>query len=271
MLLLLDIDGTLVGPAGDVSATIWPVAEQVRTLGGRIAVCTGRTHEGVAMRIAERLDPGAPHVFHNGALVTTATGDVLHTAPLDEASLRKLADHARELGATIEFYTPDAIYVDAITPECRVHADVLDIEPVERDLDRVIGAEDVIRAHWIVDADTIDQAVALDLPNAEVGVATSPALPDSVFASVTRADVDKGTGARFAADYLGYDIGDTLGVGDSVGDIPLLEVVGFPFAMGDGHDELVERGFPLLDGIDEDGVIEALEFALGRLAARSST
>lgn len=264
MLVLLDIDGTLIGPGGDVSKTIWPVAERLRRRGARIAVCTGRTHAGVAMRIAERLDPGAPHVFHNGALVTTTHGEVLHTAPLGAETLVRLKDHARELDATIEFYTPDAIFVDAITPECRVHADVLEIEPVERDLDEVIGAEGVIRAHWIVDAESIDDAVALELPDAQVGVATSPALPDSVFASVTRADSDKGSGARFAAQYLGYDVAEAVAVGDSVGDIPLLEAVGYPFAMGDGHAEVIDGTYPLLGGIDEDGVIEALEFALER-------
>ncbi|MGM0556985.1 MAG: HAD-IIB family hydrolase [Myxococcota bacterium] len=265
MLVLLDIDGTLIGPDGDVSPAIWPVTEELRAAGGRIAVCTGRTHAGVALRIAERLDPEAPHVFHNGALVTTATGEVLYTAPLDVGTLERLVAHARRLGATIEFYTPDAIYVDEITPECRVHAEVLEIEPVERDLDEVMGAEDVIRAHWIVDRDTIEAAVALDLPDAQVGVATSPALPDSVFASITRADADKGSGARFAAEYLGYDVADAVGVGDSVGDIPLLDAVGFPYAMGDGHAEVIDGTYPLLAGVDDDGVIEALEFAIGRL------
>lgn len=265
MLLLLDIDGTLIGPGGDVSPAIWPVARRVRQAGGRIAVCTGRTHAGVAMRIAERLDPEAPHVFHNGALICTAAGEVLQTAPLDVGTLERLKTHARGLGATIEFYTPEAIYVDEITPECRVHADVLDIEPVERDLDEVIGSVDVIRAHWIVDADTIDSALDVELPDAKVGVATSPALPESVFASVTRADADKGTGARFAARYLGFDVADAIAVGDSVGDLPLLDAVGFPFAMGDGHAELLEGGYPLLAGVEEDGVIEALEFALARI------
>jgi hypothetical protein len=264
MLVLLDIDGTLIGPDGDVSPAIWPVAERLRDAGGRISVCTGRTHAGVAIRIAERLDPEAPHVFHNGALVTTANGRVLHTAPLDEVTLGRLKDHARELGATLEFYTPEAIYVDEITPECRIHADVLEIEPVERDLEDVIGAEEVIRAHWIVDEDTIEAAVRLDLPDAQVGVATSPALPQSVFASVTRADSDKGSGARFAAEYLGLDVSDAIGVGDSVGDIPLLDAVGFPFAMGDGHAEVVSGAYPLLAGVEDDGVIEALEFALER-------
>ena len=259
-LVLLDIDGTLIGPDGDVSDAVWEAATALRDEGARLAVCTGRTHAGVALRIAERLDAEAPHIFHNGALVCTAGRRVLSSTPLSKVSLRHLVDHARKLGATLELYTTSTIFVDEITPECATHADVLDIAPVERDLDEVIEVEEVIRAHWIVDRDTIDDALALELDDASVSTATSPALPDSVFASVTEKSTDKGTGAVFAARHLGVELEDVVGVGDSEGDIPLLEAVGHPFAMGDGHSALAER-FRTLGSVESDGVLEALDYA----------
>ncbi len=263
-LVLLDIDGTLIGPTGRVDDAVWAAASRARGAGVRLAVCTGRTHAGVALEIAERLDADAPHIFHNGALVTTATGHILSSTPVRDQALRALIDHARRLDATLELYTTGEIYVDRITPECAHHAEVLEIEVFERDLDVVLEDEEVIRGHWILTDTPADEALAVDLPDCNASTATSPALPDYSFISVTHVDASKGSAAAFAADHLGVDLADVVGVGDSDSDVPMLERVGHPFAMGDSDPELLER-FPNLDGVDAHGVIEALEFARRRL------
>ncbi len=255
-LILLDLDGTIIGQDGGVAEAIWRAAEKLRARGVRLAVCTGRTHAGVALRIAERLDAEAPHIFHNGALITTATGHVLDTTPLGKAALRRLVAHARRLEVTVEFYTPGDVYVDRITDECARHADVLEISPVERDLDEVVATEEVIRAHWIIDPELIDAALDVDTPHSNTSTATSPALPGLGFISVTHERASKGTGAAFAADYLGVDLADVIGVGDSHSDIPMLERVGHPFVMADGDAELCRR-FPTVGAVGDDGVLEA--------------
>jgi Cof subfamily protein (haloacid dehalogenase superfamily) len=258
----LDIDGTILGPSGGVDDAIWPVVERVRDAGVRLAVCTGRTHAGVALRIARRLDASAPHIFHNGALITTANGELLDSTPLGADVLERLVEHARKLGATIEFYTTGDVFVDEITPECARHAEVLDISPIARDLERVLAQEEVIRAHWILAPDLVAAALDVALPACNASTATSPALPDSAFISVTSADASKGTGAVFAANHLGVDLVDVVGVGDSPSDVPMLEQVGHPFVMADGAPALCER-FRVCGPVTENGVIEALEFALG--------
>lgn len=262
-LVLLDIDGTIIGPDGGVADAIWPVAERVREAGVRLAVCTGRTHAGVALDIARRLDAGAPHIFHNGALVSTADGELLDTAPLGQNVLRKLVGHARRLDATIEFYTTGEVFVDEITPKCARHAEVLEIEPVARDLEQVLAEEEVIRAHWIIEPELLDEALAVELPSCNASSATSPALPSMAFISVTSTEASKGTGARFAAKHVGVDLSEVVGVGDSMSDIPMLEAVGHPFAMADGDPKVCAK-FPCVGPLGENGVIEALEYALRR-------
>lgn len=260
-LILLDLDGTIIGKDGGVSPAVWRAAQKLRAAGVRLAACTGRTHAGVALEIARRLDAEAPHIFHNGALITTASGRVLDTTPVAKPALGRLVERARQMDVTIEFYTPGDVYVDRITPECQWHAETLDIAPVERDLVEVAADEEVIRAHWIIEPDRIDEALAVDTPGCNTSTATSPALPGMGFISVTDAKASKGTGAAFAANYLGVDLRDVVGVGDSHSDIPLLEAVGHPFAMADGAPELCER-FPTVGGVDEDGVLEAFERVL---------
>ena len=51
-LILLDIDGTLIGSSGTVKDCVWDAADRVREAGVRLAVCTGRPCGGVAQKVA---------------------------------------------------------------------------------------------------------------------------------------------------------------------------------------------------------------------------
>ncbi|RDV38202.1 HAD family phosphatase [Bradymonadaceae bacterium TMQ3] len=260
-MVLLDLDGTVIGPDGTVAREVWEAAERAREAGVRIAVCTGRAACGVALEVAQRLDPGAPHIFHNGALMLMGD-EVLHCEELPAGPLRAVVEHARHHTLRVELYTTHDIFVDGICERCAHHAEVLGQKVVERDLMEVLRSERVVRAHWIVAPEDIDRVVALELAGCEVGQASSPALPESLFASVTRRGVSKGSAARRAALRLGVDLRRTMAVGDSPGDLPMLDVVGLPRVMADGHPELVAR-YASVPGVDAHGAVRALEEAAG--------
>src|SRR5690554_3144130 len=262
-LVLLDLDGTVIGEDGQVAPEVWGAAARAREAGVRIAVCTGRAACGVALDVAERLDPGAPHIFHNGALILGPARQVLLSEELPAQRLRGLVQHARNHTLTLELYTTRDIFVDRICERCARHAEVLGLEVSERDLLEVLETEPVVRAHWIVAPQAIDLATSVQLPGCEVGRASSPALPESLFASVTREDVSKGSAARWAARALDVSLERTMAVGDSPGDVSMLEVVGWPRVMRDGHPDVVGR-FPNLPGVEEQGGALALDQAAGR-------
>src|SRR5690606_34529780 len=103
-LVLLDLDGTVIGLDGQVSPEVWEAAARAREAGVRIAVCTGRAACGVALDVAKRLDPDAPHIFHNGALML-AGEEVLLCEELPAEPLREVVAHARQHTLTVELYT----------------------------------------------------------------------------------------------------------------------------------------------------------------------
>ena len=178
MLIFLDIDGTLVGTGGEVSANVWQAAEPLREAGARLAVCTGRPCAGVAEEIAHRLDPAAPHVFLNGALVRTAPGELLELNAIPADVLDPLIAASRRWNVTLELYTPDADYVDALTPECRRHAEAVGVEPIARDLEEVAAELPVLKAQWIVGGEFAERAESLEAPGCIADISTSPVMPD---------------------------------------------------------------------------------------------
>lgn len=250
--IFFDLDGTLIGSAGDVKPGVWAAIDPLR---GRIgmSVCTGRPRAGVAQRVAERLDPDGLHIFENGGMVAPAVGEPVHVSSLDPEDLTVIAAAARTIDATVEFYTATDIFVSRLDEDCCAHARAIEIDVRCMDLDWVIANYAVIRAHWIMREPAVSEVLALPLKNAEVGVASSPVLPGMIFASTTRRGTSKGSAALQLATHRGVSLADCAGIGDAMGDLPLLEVIGHPYVVANAPPELQAR-FNMLGDVDADGV-----------------
>ncbi len=263
-LVVLDIDGTLIGSSKRVEPCVWEAADRARKAGVRLAVSTGRPGFGVAREVAERLDPTAPHIFQNGAHATFLNGSTVHVSGLREKNAMKLVEMAREWGTPLELYTPDALYVERKTEVSEAHAKMLGTKSLVRDLAEVVESEPVIRAQWLATNEDLPVLEANTLPGTTMNWAVSPALSGVYFVSVTREGTDKGTALEKLASSLGASLQDVMVVGDSPGDLPMLERVGHPRVMASGDEGMVatyaaERGVP---GVDECGAAVAIDQAV---------
>ena len=259
--VLLDLDGTVIGSSGQVLACVWDAVEEVQKAGVKLAVCTGRPRVGVAKRVAERLGKSVPHIFQNGAMTAYADGDVVELHALKEASTRALIAHARAHNLSLEVYTSNALYVERRTPLSESHAKMIGATAIVRNLEDVAENEPVVRAQWVVPQEQEEKARALSVPGVQVSSAVSPALKGTLFMSITAKDVSKGSAVRALIESQRFKAENVMAVGDSVGDLPMLEAVGHPVVMAEAPSELRERFFTV-GRVDECGVVEALERAL---------
>lgn len=250
--IFLDLDGTLIGSTGDVKQSVWDAIEPLRERFG-LSVCTGRPRAGVAQRVARQLDPDGLHIFENGGMISGADGVPTQVATLDMMELATMAAAASRLDATLEFYTTDGIFVSRLDDDCREHAAAIEIEVEQASLARIAATHSVIRAHWIMREHVVDDVLAIPLLTAEIGIASSPVLPGMIFGSVTKKGVSKGSAAADLVARTGSSLATSVGIGDAVGDLPLLEVVGHPFVVKNAPVELRQR-FEVLGDVDEDGV-----------------
>jgi hydroxymethylpyrimidine pyrophosphatase-like HAD family hydrolase len=69
---------------------------------------------------------------------------------------------------------------------------------------------------------------------------------------------------------MGVPLSKSMAVGDTAGDLPMLEIVGLPVVMGNGEALLKERFATIVADVESGGVIEALELARTR-SLRSGT
>ncbi|MBV9027458.1 MAG: HAD family phosphatase, partial [Candidatus Eremiobacteraeota bacterium] len=71
--------------------------------------------------------------------------------------------------------------------------------------------------------------------------------------------VDKGAALEFVAARLGIAMEDTVAIGDSWNDAPLLRAAGFAIAMGSAPPELQSLADACVGDLDHEGVAEALK------------
>lgn len=266
-LLVLDLDGTIVGADGLVKQCVWDAAERARGAGMTIATCTGRPGFGVAQKIAARLGPDNPHIFQSGAQISYPDGRTLKVTALKEEAVRQLVATSRKGKAVLELYTPSNLFVERKTDLSEKHAKLIGATAIVRDLEEVAQEEPVIRAQWVMREDVDTAAIALAPEGLTVATATSPALPGILFINITRHETSKASAVSYLAEHLRVPLAHVMAVGDSDNDIPMLEIVGHPRIMAESSDTVRERFTQVLPSVEECGVATAIEQALKLRAA----
>lgn len=256
----LDLDGTIVGSDGGVSDKVWETLHAQKKLGSIFVVCTGRTCEGVAEDIGRKFEEGLDlhyaHIYDGGAVGIRPFDRVAEFSfPMEKESVIALVKHSREVDVPLELYTTDGVFADTRSIDGVRHGEVLKMAFHAADLLEIVETKTVIRCHWIARQENFEAALSIELDGVHTARAGSPALPNMRFASITDAKVSKGDAIRKWCEMYNVDPKTTIGVGDTIGDLSMLEAVGFPYAMADGDRELVEK-FPNLPGINVDGICD---------------
>ncbi len=258
-LICIDVDGTLIGTAGEPSAAVWAAADAAVARGQHLALCTARAAFGPTWGYAERLDPAGWHVFHAGsAIVHTGTGEVRQQVLPDEVIEQCLA-LAAERGWTLEKYAARAYAVSDDSPIAVGHAGLMGVELGFRPFAEI--TDPVPRMQFIVPVDDARLVLDAGLVGAEVTAATSPAQPEAAFVSVTPIGVTKATAIAQIIDGLGATMADVMMVGDGHNDVEAMKAVGHAVAMGNAVEECRAVSDYQVGHVDADGLVEALELS----------
>ena len=265
-LICIDVDGTLVGASGTVSEEVWAAVDRALERGQHLALSTARGAFGSSWDMAQRLDPSGWHVFHaGGAIVHTGSnetrGHALSQTNVDAIRAIEHADGNDEW--ILELYAAGAYAVESTATAAVDHAALMGLPFAPKPFDTFVADHDmIVRAQMVVPATDIarvhEHAEPLGL---SVTSATSPIMDGIAFVSITKPGITKATGIESICQLLGFTIDQVMMIGDGLNDLPAIEAVGHPVAMGNAEDQVKALASHIVADVSNNGVADALELS----------
>ena len=260
-LIFLDIDGTLTSPGSNVPpASALEAIRAVRRAGHKVFLCTGRNLDMLRPLLAYGFD-GA--VASGGGYVF-AGDEVLYDCPMTEEQKEKALRLFAECSVLRTIEAKDASYCDEGMGEFLQRASGGNSELLRwrEALERDLG----IRPMREYDGRPIYKIVFMCADSAQLAPAVRELegefyflIQDLAGAACLNGELvnrrfDKGSGVRRVAEALGFPLADTLGFGDSMNDLEMIETVGTGVCMANGSPTLKKRCALVCPAVEEDGL-----------------
>ena len=267
-LVALDVDGTLLDPAGELRPTVCDAVMAVQQRGLRVVLCTGRRFR-TALPLAQALQLDGPIVVHNGALVKDATsGQTLQRQYMSAAMYHQAQLLLRQLSTPMAYIDAFHENVDIITePMERAHP--FQQEYLQDNLAhcRIVDAVDTPPAHGVVlmsimaDGQSL-QALRLAVEQTLGSQGRVHLLLNKNYQGhileVLQAGVSKWQGLQYVASQQGIAPEEIMAVGDDHNDLDMIRYAGLGIAMGNAVAEVLEAADVVTGSNAEDGLVQAL-------------
>lgn len=268
--IAIDIDGTLVAPEQDVTPRVKRAVAEARARGVLVMLATGRRADS-AQEFADALELDGPMIVSGGAIVchartgeiyfedvlpapgVAAATDLLHASGLQPILRRRWSlGHGLYTGPEEHDDEPTSLYIAADKHEIvrlpyerlRQTREIMVVAGLAKDEDLLVR---IATAAW-----NIPDVLPLVLPY------TAGVLPSAVI-DIFNAGTSKAKALFFTSRMCGFDLKDTMAIGDGINDLDMLEAVGLPVAVANALPQAKALAKVVVSSNDEDGVAEAIE------------
>lgn len=234
-LAAVDIDDTLVGPDGVISAANAAALTRLVAAGTRVVLASGRSHANMLpFHHALGLPPG-PIISAQGAVVQQSdTGEVRFARAMSPADVADVTRDGRSHGFAVQHYRPSGVHVDTRT-RWTEYDQARNAEP-HRHVHDLLAAgadggapDDVVKMIWLGDDDAITRAVAR--AHARYDARLTVTRTDPPYLEFSAANVNKATALAAVAEALGVLRAQVVAFGDGNNDAAMLAWAGVGVAM----------------------------------------
>lgn len=260
-LLVVDIDGTLLGRDGSISVDNREALAKVRDLGIAVSLSTGRAVQA-CLPIINQLSLDGYHIFFDGALVSNL-GEEVYSKPLDKGVVKEAVEFVQRNDIYLELYSTTHYFIEWENWATEIHRQYFKLEPRVVDFTDLWDRERIIKGGLITrSAEEMAKARSFRLQfdrSLHFSIARTPAFPGVEFTNVLAPEVSKGKALEALASHLGVSLGEVMAVGDGTNDIPLLSLAGLAIAMGNAPGEVKAVAHYVTLDVDRNGLAAAIK------------
>lgn len=251
-LLALDIDETLTRRDRTLSDANLSAVKRAMKNGVVVTIATGRPPNG-ALSVWELIRPHPLAVCFGGAVVYDFEN---HTRVFSNNMLPELVtealEFARENELPAHIYSGENVVAERENPRITNYTTALRL-PLVLDAD-------IMKKRWteipkVLCFAPIDRTTEyIELARERFGDRLSVLESSPGFIEFNAPDTDKGTGLMHLADSLGIDRKNTIAIGDSPLDVPMIRAAGLGIAVENAHDTAKHAAKIIAPDCDNDAV-----------------
>jgi len=265
-LIAVDVDGTLVGPDNSISTENRAAIGRAVASGAAVVIATGRAYisaDSVARLVGL---PPVPVMAFNGAVIRwSGRGQTLYRCCVPADLAATIVDECLEQQLHLHYYLDDEMYVSQDNHWAQTYAQRSGVGyQVAPDMRRFAGTEP-IKLLVIDDPARIAEMLPQFQDRWRDQLYVTRSMPE--YLELLSPRVSKGRALDWLIDFFGIRREDTLAIGDSMNDLPLLRAAGHAAAMPESDDQ-VKQLAQFIPPRQATGVAEAIDWFLDqRIAA----
>ena len=261
-LLVLDVDGTLIGKGAYPSPRVTETVRAARAKGVEVALGTGRATEACYHLFRHLGLAGLHVVFDGAAVIEWPSNEIVFLRALPPPAAKRLIELAREQDLFLEIYAHDFYFIEKEGELADHQRNKLQINPLITNLLSLVDRIKIVKGQLL--AADAEEKLRADVVSTEMEqyCKMSWSLDPSngiYFGNAVSRTVSKAKALRDMIDYLGVSFDQILAVGDSFNDLPIFEVAGTSVAMGNAPDSLKQLADWIAPTVEEDGVATVIE------------
>lgn len=252
-LFATDLDGTLLTEDNEIRDDVRDRMKELFDQGVAIVLATGRMTNTVRQYL-DRLWDGVIILSYNGARVVMPDGSERHNY-VGEKQIRQIARYCKEHDLYMQTYSPGTIYAKEYCDELKRDPDLVYSKFVQvDDFEKYqYGASPkVLCVRWKDDIDDLMEEMRGLFPNLFITKSNADLI------EITAKGVDKATALSGICDTLGVKREETVAIGDSMNDQPMVSWAGMGVAVANADPRLKAEAKMVTEAERTDGVLEAL-------------
>ncbi len=261
-LLVLDVDGTLLNDAKEITKRTLSALLKIQQMGVRVVLASGRPLYGL-MKVAKTLELGNYGGFilsYNGCQIINAqNGEILFERRINPEMLPYLEKKARKNGFALFTYHDNLILTNNSDDEHVLdEAELNDLVVIEEE--EFSTAIDFAPCKCMLVSDDEAALVALEEHwKKRLSGVLDVFRSEPFFLEVVPCSVDKANTLGALLEHLGVKREEVMAIGDGTCDVAMLQLAGMGVAMGQAPDSVKACADYITASNEEDGVAAAVE------------
>ncbi len=262
-MLVLDIDGTLVGSDKTISEKTREAIIKAQQRGKIVAIASGRSIAGIrktASNISLEQYGGYVIAYNGTTVVNCKTGECIYNQMVPKELVKPVYEAAKRVNAGIVVYndnTKEMISGNGLNEYIKIDAEACNVTINE--VSDFVKAVNFPFNKFLLSGKPEHMAEVEKIMAKEFGDRLNVFRSDPFYVELLPRYVDKGVAVEKLVKHLDIQREKVICIGDSYNDLPMLRFAGMGVAMGNAQQEVKEMADYVTASNDEDGIVNVID------------